>query len=115
MVRLLDDPAYPTYRAGSIFMVAFMVKRVLLREEPPTYRPPMTLRLPPEMPTGAVEMMSSWPVVRLPPMMVSLEFEEVFAEKIMLGPESKSAVGEPLASVDQLFPAVQAVPFEPSQ
>jgi hypothetical protein len=76
---------------------------------------PVIVRLPPVMPTGAVELMVSEPIERSPPRSVLVEFEEPVAEKMMSESDVKFSVGVPVALLDQLLPADQRVPFEPLQ
>ena len=69
------------------------------------------------MPTGLAVSMLSELVERSPPRLVFEVFEafELVAEKMMSELAAKSAVGVPVELLDQLRPASQAVPFEPSQ
>jgi len=74
---------------------------------------PLTVRLPPEMP--AEELMVSEGIERSPPRSVAVEFDEPVAEKTMGLLSAKFAGGVPPELLDQLSPADQSVPFEPSQ
>ena len=76
---------------------------------------PLMVRLPPEMPTGAVVLIVREAMVWSPPRLVAVSFEEPVAEKTMSELAVKLPVGVPVALLDQLLAAVQSVPFEPSQ
>ena len=76
---------------------------------------PDTVRLPPEMPTGAVVLIVREAMVWSPPRLVEVSFEEPVAEKTMSELAVKLPVGVPVALLDQLLAAVQESPAEPSQ
>ena len=92
-----------------------LIWRLLLLLDEPTEMSPLTVRLPPEMPTGLVVLMVREAMVWSPPRLVAVSFEEPVAEKMMSELAVKLPVGVPVALLDQLLAAFQESPAEPSQ
>ena len=59
-----------------------LIWRLLLLLDEPTEMSPLTVRLPPEMPTASGVSMVNELIVRSPPRSVAVEFDDPVAEKL---------------------------------